>query len=129
MSEPIVFISHLRIKEGKLDRYTELQHDVTPQLESDKPRTLAFLVYLSEDATRITIVHLVGDADSMDAHVAGAEERGKMAWEFLEPEGWDIYGSPSDQALETMRREAASAGVALNVQPNFTAGFLRTKPA
>jgi hypothetical protein len=120
-----MFISHFRIKEGMLDAVKELQSVVTPQLEADKPRTLAFLAYLSEEASQIAFVHLFADADSMDAHFEGAQDRATTAYEFIEPQGWDIYGSPSSQALESLRKAAASAGVAVNVQPIFMAGFLR----
>ena len=61
----------------------------------------------------------------MDAHFEGAQERAKNAYELLEPQGWDIYGSPSSQALESLRKAAASAGVALKLQPIYMTGFLR----
>ncbi len=125
MSQPVMFISHFRIREGMLDAVKELNSVVTPQLEADKPRTLAFLAYLSEEASQIAFVHLFADADSMDAHFDGAQERANKAYEFIEPQGWDIYGSPNSQALESLRKAAASAGVAFNVQPIFMAGFLR----
>jgi hypothetical protein len=48
MSEPIVFISHFRVKEGKLDGYRRLQRDATRALEAEKPRTVAFLSYLDD---------------------------------------------------------------------------------
>ena len=125
MSEPVMFISHFRIKEGMLGAVKDLQAIVTPQLDADKPRTLAFLAYLNEGATELAFVHLFADADSMDAHFEGAQERAQAAYELLEPQGWDIYGSPSSQAWENLRKAATSAGVALNVQPIFMAGFLR----
>jgi hypothetical protein len=128
MSEPIVFISHLRIKEGQRDAYLRLQREVTPRLEADKPSTLAFLAFLSEGATRVTIVHLFADAESMDLHFEGADERSKVAYEVVVPEGWEIYGKPSRQAHDTMREAAASAGVTLTVDPEYAAGFLRLAP-
>jgi hypothetical protein len=129
MADPVMFISHFLIKEGMIDAVKELQSVATPQLEADKPRTLAFLAYLSEEATQIAFVHLFADADSMDAHFEGAQERAKTAYQFIEPQGWDIYGSPSSQALGTLRKAAASGGVALNVLPLFMAGFLRAAAA
>jgi hypothetical protein len=129
MSDPVMFISHFRIKEGMLDALKELQSVVTPQLEADKPRTLAFLAYLSDDATQLAFLHLFADAESMDAHIEGAQARAKTAYEFVEAKGWDVYGSPSSQALENLRTAAASGGVALNVLPIFMAGFLRAAAA
>jgi hypothetical protein len=125
MSEPIVFISHFRVKEGKLDSLRQLSHVVTKRLETDKPRTLVFLAYLDDVGDSVSFVHVFGDAEAMDLHFQGADERSKAAYELLEPEGWEIYGRPSDQALETMRRQATMSGVSLTVQDGHMAGFLR----
>ena len=67
------------------------------------------------DARAVTFVHAFGDAEAMDLHFEGAEERARAAYELLEPDGWEIYGRPSKQALESMRRSADSFGVDLRV--------------
>jgi quinol monooxygenase YgiN len=79
MSETIVFISHFRIKEGRVD-------DVRPQfergaraIEAEKPQTLVFLSYVDPDARAVTIIHAFGDAEAMDLHFEGAEERARAA--------------------------------------------------
>ena len=61
----------------------------------------------------------------MDHHFEGADERSRAAREFIEPIGWEFYGKPSTEALESMRQAAASAGATLSVQPDYIAGFLR----
>jgi hypothetical protein len=126
MSEPIVFISHFRIREGRLAAYREAQSDVVPQMQAEKLRTQVFLTYLNEAGTQMTAVHVFADADSMDLHFGGSDERAKTAYEFMVPEGWEIYGTPSSGVLEGMRQEAMSSGVTLTVQPGYVAGFLRT---
>ena len=40
MSEPIVFISNLRIKEGKLDMFKEAFPQVAEEIKRDKPGTV-----------------------------------------------------------------------------------------
>jgi hypothetical protein len=125
MSEPIVFISHFRIKEGALDEYRDMQRTATAGLEADKPQTLLFLSYLDDGGERLTIVHAFADADAMDLHVEGAEERSARAFEVLIPDGWEIYGSPSSDVVESIRSSAASFGVSFTHQPDFVAGFLR----
>ena len=125
MSEPIVFISHLRVKEGKLDSLRQLSQVATKRLETEKPRTLVFLAYLDDSGDRVSFVHVFGDAESMDLHVQGADERSKAAYELLEPDGWEIYGRPSDQVLASMREMAGAFGVTLTLQPEYVAGFLR----
>jgi len=71
MSEPIVFISNQRIKEGKLDGYKQYYRQVAELTEADKPGTVAHLAYVNEDGTELSIVHIIPDAGSIDAHARG----------------------------------------------------------
>ncbi len=48
-----------------------------------------------------------------------------MVFEFLVPDGWEIYGAPSDAALEQMRTAASASQVSLTVQRDYFDGFLR----
>jgi quinol monooxygenase YgiN len=124
MSEPIVFVSHFRIKEGKLDAFRQHTKETSLLLEADKPRTSAFLPYASDDG-RVTIVHVFADADAMDAHVQGADERSEAVYEFIDPDGWEIYGRPSADVLQMLNRGATASGVHLVIQPDSIGGFLR----
>jgi hypothetical protein len=128
MTEPIVFISHFRVKDGMLDPYKDLVRTVTPQLQAEKPRTLAYLFYVSQSGSQATIVHVFPDAASMDLHAQGAEDRSRAAYEFLIPDGWEIYGTPSNAVLEQMHAAALASGVTLTVQSDHFAGFLRLGP-
>lgn len=128
MPEPIMFISHFRIKDGAQADFERLSHEVTGDLESSKPRTLAFLIYLDEGRSRVSFVHVFADADSMDAHFEGARERSSASYQFLVPAGWAIYGTPSADALDELRQAASAGGVALSVHPAYLTGFLRLSP-
>ena len=125
MSEPVVFISHFKVKGGKLDELKRLAGEVERSLQEGKPRTAAWLVYLDEGGTKVSFVHCFPDARSMDLHFEGSDERSAAVYEFVEPDGFEIYGEPSDEALETMREAAAGSGVSLSVQPEHLGGFLR----
>ena len=125
MSEPVVFISHFKVKEGKLDELKRLTGEVERSLREDKPRTAAWLVYMDDDGTRVSFVHCFPDADSMDLHFEGSDERSAAVYEFVVSDGFEIYGMPSDEALETMRQAAAGSGVSLKVLPERVGGFLR----
>ena len=127
MNEPIVFISHFRIKADQLDAFRTYFREGATGLQAEKPRTVAFLAYADEAGTRVSIVHVFPDADAMDLHVEGAAERARAAYEFMEPDGWEIYGAPSEAALGMMRAGALAAGVTLNVQPGQIGGFLRDR--
>lgn len=129
MSQPIVFVSHFRIKKGAGARFSELARRVTTELDVAKPRTLVYLVYLDESVSRLTIVHAFGDAEAMDVHFEGSAQRAAAAYEFIEPQGWEIYGRPNQGALDTMRRSAEAAGVSLTVVPDHIAGFVHAPSA
>lgn len=125
MPEPIVFISHFRVKDGKLDAVKDLNREAVTDLHATKPQTLVWLSYFDEPTGTMTFVHLFPDAASMDRHVEGALERAKAAYQLMDPLGWEIYGSPSPTVTESMRRTADAAGVALTHHPRFMAGFLQ----
>jgi hypothetical protein len=125
MSQPIVFISHFQVKSGDLDDYRRLTDQVTRQLEAERPRTAAFLHYLNPEASRVTIVHVFPDAAAMDLHAEGAADRSKVAFQYVTPLGWEIYGPASDTAIAAIRQAAKAADVDLTMAAQHLAGFLR----
>jgi hypothetical protein len=128
MSEPIVFISHHRIKPGKAAELTSLIREMWATMEVEKPRTLMNLAYLDEDRTEVTFMHAFADIEAMQLHWQGADDRTQQAYEYVEPIGFEIYGSAGDQIVEGMRGEAAAGGATLTLVPEFVTGFLRLAP-
>ena len=110
MSEPVVFISHFTVREGKLEDLRRLAGDVERSLREDKPRTAAWLIYLEDGGPGVSFVHCFPDAEAMDLHFEGSDERTAAVYEFVEPAGFEIYGRPSEQALQTMREAATVRG-------------------
>jgi len=125
MTGPVAFVSHFRVKEGMLEAGTRYLEEGSRMLEAEKPRTAVFLPFVREDGTEVSIVHVFADAEAMDAHVEGADDRSREAYEYLEPTGWEIYGQPSGAVSEMMRRGADAAGVSITFQPISVAGFVR----
>ena len=125
MAEPITFVSHFRVKRGKAAAVRRMFAAGATQLAVAKPQTAAFLGYLDERGTRLTIVHVFPDAEAMDRHFEGADQRSQAAYELFEPAGWEIYGMPSTAALESIQGEAADAGVPVTLAPKALGGFTR----
>jgi len=124
MPEPIVFISHNVVKEGKLDAFRNLYQESALRLQEQKPATLAFLAYLSEDGGEVSIVQVFPDADAMDLQIQGADERSKRTYEFIQPKSIEIFGTPNERVLEKIKQIAGS-GVMLSIRNNHLGGFLR----
>ena len=125
MSEPIVFISHHRIKLGKVDELRSLTREIWSTMKEEKPRTLMNLAYVNEEGTEITFMHAFADQEAMALHWQGADDRTQVAYQYIEPIGFEIYGPAADQLVEGMRAEASSSGATVTVRPEFIAGFLR----
>jgi hypothetical protein len=125
MSGPIVFISHHRIKPGKLQDLATLIRDMWANMEVEKPRTLMNLAYVNAEGTEVTFMHSFADPEAMALHWEGADDRTELAYQYIEPIGFEIYGPAGDQIVEGMRVEAAGSGATLTLGPDFVAGFLR----
>jgi quinol monooxygenase YgiN len=122
--EPVVFISHSRIKKGKLETLRKFIATGSKAIKGEKPGTVGFLAYANDDGTEVTIVHVFPDSAAMDRHLEGADERSEAAYEFLETKGFEIYGKISDPVLAAMQRFSRS-GVELRVDPDGLGGYLR----
>jgi hypothetical protein len=72
----------------------------------------------------VSIVRLFASAEAMDLHLQGADERSKAAYRFIEPTGIEIYGTPSDFAMEMINKVAGS-GIDVRVHAQFMGGFVR----
>ena len=124
VSEPIVFIGHHRVKEGKLEAFTQHYRQSVEAVKADKPDTLVDLLYASEDGNEVTIIHLFANAEAMDLFLQGVGKRARGANDLIERKRFEIYGTPSDSATEIMSK-AAGAGVDLIVHPQHLGGFTR----
>jgi quinol monooxygenase YgiN len=124
MSEPIVFISRSRVKEGRLDDFKLFYQAGAERLRREKPGTVAFLAYASDDGAEVSIVHVFRDADAMDRHMQGVAERAKEAYQFIESAGFDFYGTPNEGVLQKMKPIAGSA-LSVSVRPQYLGGYLR----
>jgi hypothetical protein len=124
MSDPIVFISRHKIKEGKAAEFrTHYQESIQP-IFVGKPATFAQLGYENEEATEFTVVRLFANANALDQQIQGAEKRSKKTYEFIEPTGIEIFGTPNPATLHKMK-EIAGTGITVSINPYYSGGFIR----
>ncbi len=126
MTDPIVFISRNRVKEGLFDNFRKHYRDSVRPIKAAKPGTLVQLAYVNEDATEVVIVRLFPNAAAMDFHLQGADERSKAAYKFIELVSIEIYGTPNKYAMEMMNKIAGS-GIDVSVKSQFIGGYIRLK--
>jgi hypothetical protein len=126
MPEPIVFIARQKVKEGKLDAYKQTVMDVVNFVEPNKPNTLVFLNYLSDNDSDVTQIQVYASAEAMEQHVQGLGEIAKKSYESMDVVSFEIYGNPSEATL-TMMANLAKSGVPVKISPQFNGGYLRVK--
>jgi hypothetical protein len=124
MSEPIVFISNQRVKEGKLEGYKHYYRQVAEQAQADKPGTIAHLAYFNEKDSELSIIHIFPDAEAMELHMKGVDELAKKAYEYVEILSFEIYGKPADTVLERMM-QIVGAGIGPSIKPQRIGGYIR----
>jgi quinol monooxygenase YgiN len=126
MSGPFTFIGTYSIKSGKLEETKKHLQELVDVVETNEPRLIAFNIYLDEQGSKVSIVQVHPDADSMEFHMKLVAEHIRGAFEYLEKtESQQIYGTPSDTLTE-MLREFAEPGVPVTLAPIHEVGFTRT---
>ena len=130
MSDPIVFISHFKVKEGRLEGLKAHAQMIIELIKAEKPGTLAFLQYFNEDETELSIVHVFPDADAFDRHGEGVAERARAGFVFLEPISRELYGMPNGKALAAMAtiRPPGAPEIEFHHMPKHMGGYIRFKP-
>lgn len=124
MSDPVVFISRNRVKEGSFEDFWQHYQDSLPMTEVNKPDTLVQLAYVDEDKSELVIVRVFPGAEALDQQLQGADERSRAAYRFIEPTAVEIYGKPNDYSLEMMKKVAGN-GIKVSISQKFVGGFIR----
>ena len=107
--DPIVFITESRVRPGMADAVRAFLDRGSQELAAIKPQTLAFLAYLDDAATTLTIVHVFADAGGFAAHVEGADTRSAAAGELIETLALTIYGTPTASTLAAIEASTPPA--------------------
>ncbi|MCK4901594.1 MAG: hypothetical protein KAS38_22615 [Anaerolineales bacterium] len=132
MSEPLIYISTWRIKEGKLEDYKQFTKEFLEIIKAKEPQLIAIHLFLNEDGTEVTSIQIHPDAASMDTHMQVVEQvlgEEMDEWveraDFVEPKHIEIYGMPSAGLLEA-DQPLVESGIARSIKPLHIAGFTRS---
>lgn len=125
MYEPLIYIDCSLIREGKLEELKTAMNELVELVKANEPRLLAYNVYLTEDGTRMTVVHVHPDSASLKFHMEVAGPSFPKFAKFIKLLTIDVYGKPSDDLLEQMRRKAQMLGNGTVLVHGLHAGFAR----
>jgi hypothetical protein len=121
----IVYVDTSDVREGALEELKAGMKELVDFVEVNEPRLIAYNVYLSEDGTRMAVVHVHPDSASLEYHleVAGAVLRQFV--ELVTLSSIHVYGEPSEELLEQLQEKARLLGRGAVVVDALHAGFTR----
>jgi len=125
MSEPIVLVDSSAIREGKLEELKTLLKELVEFVAANEPRVIAYNMYISGDATRMTVVQVHPDSASVEFHMEIAAPIFRKFTDLLQLQTMDIYGEPSEQVLKLMGAKAQMLGSAAVAVHDLHAGLAR----
>jgi quinol monooxygenase YgiN len=125
MSEPLISLDTSLIRDGRLDELKEAVAELVEFVRSNEPRPIAYAVYLDEAGSRMTVVQVHPDSASMEYHMTVAGPAFAGFAELITLSTLDVYGKPSDELLELLRRKVQMLGDATVIVHDLQAGFAR----
>jgi quinol monooxygenase YgiN len=127
MSNAIVYIDTAEVRAGALEELKSAIKELVEFLDANVPRLIAYNVYLSNDVTRMTVVHIHPDSASLEYHMEVAGPAFRQFVELVTLSSIHLYGEPSEKALKQLHEKARLLGrgaVAVEVEA-LHAGFNR----
>jgi quinol monooxygenase YgiN len=121
----IVYVDTSDVREGALEELKSAMKELVDFVEANEPRIIAYSVYLSDDGTRMTVVHVHPDSESLEYHM---EVAGPVFGQFVELvtlSSIHIYGDPNETALKGSHEKARVLGHGAVVVDALHAGFTR----
>ena len=109
MSGSLVYVDVSEVKEGSLDRLEGAIEELAGFIEANVPDVLAYNVFLSEDGTQMTVVHVHAEAESLERHLMTAGPVFRKFSDLLTLKSIRVYGEPSERAVELLREEGVDA--------------------
>jgi len=110
MPEPIVYIDRSEIRAGRLEDVKKAISELVAFVDAHEPQLISYGVYVDEEASMMGVVAVHPDSASIEFHMEiGGPEFRKFA-ELIDLRSIDLYGRPSDAALEQLHEKAKMLG-------------------
>lgn len=127
MSQPIIYIDVSEIREGKFDELEKKIKGLVSFIKANVPRLSHYRFFFNEDRTKMTVVSVFPDSETIEFHMDRGKEEFRKFSKFLELLEIQVYGQISDAVLERLRQKAQMLGNGTVTVHDYTAGFSRIK--
>ena len=125
MSQPLVYVDTSEVREGALERLKDAIRGLVAFIDANEPQIIAYNVYLSEDGSEMTVIHLHADAASLEYHMEVAGPAFQKFADLITLSSIRIYGEPSEKTLSKLHDKAQLLGSGSVIVHDLHAGFSR----
>ena len=122
---PLVYVDVSEVNEGAGDVVRGLFSKLVEFVEANVPGAVTYGVYLDEDASEVTIIHLHRDSASLEQHLEAGREQFERFAGLVTLRSIRVYGEPSERAIEKLHAKARTLGVDDVAVRSLHAGFIR----
>jgi quinol monooxygenase YgiN len=125
MADPIIYIDRSEIQKGKIDEVKKAIKELAEFVEANEPQIIAYNVYITNDGTAMTVLHVHTDSASLAKHMNIAGPIFSKFINLIKLLRIEIYGNPGAGLLEQLQSKARLLGDASVQVHEYHAGFFR----
>ncbi len=125
MSQPLVYVDASDVRKGALGELKGAIKELAEFIEANEPQLISYNVYVSDDGSQMTVVHVHPDAASLDYHLDVAGPAFGRFSDLVRLSSIQIYGEPSEKALGQLHDKARLLGSGDVIVWGPHAGFSR----
>ena len=128
MSQTLVYVDMSEVREGALEELKGAIQELAEFIEANEPQLLAYNVYINDDGSQMTVMHVHADSASLDFHMDVAGPRFARFADLLRLRSIRVFGEPSAEAVKRLEGKVRLLGTGeVTVHPLYT-GFGRFEP-
>ena len=121
----LVYVDTSEVTTGAVDELREAIAELAQFIEVNEPQLLAYGVYLNEEASRMTVVHVHRDSTSLEQHLEVGGPAFARFKDLVTLSSIHVYGDPSERSLAQLQQKARMLGSGEVIVESLEAGFDR----
>ena len=118
----IVYVDRSDVRHGKAEELEAAIAALVKHLALSERRFASYAVYLTDDRSEMTVIHVHPDAESLEQLMEAIAPALPPFRELLSLRTIDVYGKPTEATLEHLRRKIELLGGTVTVHV-LTAGI------
>ncbi|HEY3522861.1 MAG TPA: hypothetical protein VGK63_04095 [Candidatus Limnocylindrales bacterium] len=113
--ETVVYLDRSDVRPGKADELEAAARRLVAHVAAGEQRALSYGIYLSDDRSRMTVVHVHPDSSSLEQLMALIAPVLAPFRELLQLRAIDVYGSPSDAVVAQLQAKVDLLGGTITI--------------